>query len=79
MNDLYRAVNEAGGPPPVRRPDGTVIHSSPSNARPGKTNIVVFAPREELVQGFLDQHAFRDFLPPVRCADGMWCSMGRAG
>lgn len=81
MNDLYEALAQAPGSKVLRGPDGLAVQMNPSATMAGHFNVTVFGPREEMLHGVLERlqelYVCSTFLIPVRCADGLFVTMGR--
>lgn len=81
MNDLYEALAQAPGSRVLRGPDGLAVQMNPSATKADQFNVTVFGPREEVLHCVLERlqelYACSTFLIPVRCADGMFVTMGR--
>lgn len=63
------------------RERGTEIQLGPSEAVPGRTNVVIFARDKDeiqrIIQDLADEYNTVTFTLPARCADHRWAAMGR--
>ena len=80
MNLLHEALLDVSGET-LSGPDGLRVHVSRSGAQRGKYNVMMYCRNPERLQRLSDALAEErngeGFIPPVRCADSMFVTMGR--